>query len=59
MLWAGRHAPHKAGDAHSLVVIEEMVAVYLYGIMPPHGRFGYLYRGVDPTFDEWKKRKIG
>jgi mannose-6-phosphate isomerase-like protein (cupin superfamily) len=38
----------KAGDEHSLVVTEKMVAVYFYGIMPPGGRFGYLYRGIDP-----------
>jgi hypothetical protein len=32
----------KAGDEHSLIVTEEMVAVYYYGVMPPGGRFGYL-----------------
>jgi hypothetical protein len=47
----------KAGDEHSLVVTEKMVAVYLYGIMPPVGRFGYLYRGVDPSFEEWQRQK--
>jgi mannose-6-phosphate isomerase-like protein (cupin superfamily) len=45
----------KAGDEHSLVVTERMVAVYLYGVMPPDGRFGYLYKGIDPTFEEWQK----
>ena len=44
----------KAGDEHSLVVTEKMVAVYLYGVMPFGGRFGYLYRGVDPSFEEWQ-----
>jgi mannose-6-phosphate isomerase-like protein (cupin superfamily) len=47
----------RAGDEHSLVVTEEMIAVYFYGVMPPGGRFGYLYRGVDPTFAEWQKQK--
>jgi hypothetical protein len=47
----------KAGDEHSLVVTEEMIAVYFYGVMPPGGRFGYLYRGIDPDFAEWQKRK--
>jgi mannose-6-phosphate isomerase-like protein (cupin superfamily) len=45
----------RAGDEHSLVVTERMVAVYLYGVMPPDGRFGYLYKGIDPTFEEWQK----
>jgi mannose-6-phosphate isomerase-like protein (cupin superfamily) len=44
----------KAGDEHSLVVTEEMVAVYYYGVMPPGGRFGYLYRGIDPDFAQWQ-----
>jgi mannose-6-phosphate isomerase-like protein (cupin superfamily) len=48
----------KAGDEHSLVVTEEMIAVYFYGVMPPGGRFGYLYRGIDPAFAEWQKRTI-
>jgi len=47
----------KAGDTHSLVVTEEMIAAYFYGVMPPGGRFGYLYHGIDPTFAEWKKQK--
>jgi mannose-6-phosphate isomerase-like protein (cupin superfamily) len=46
----------KAGDEHSLIVTEEMVAVYYYGVMPPGGRFGYLYRGVDPDFAEWQRQ---
>jgi mannose-6-phosphate isomerase-like protein (cupin superfamily) len=29
----------KAGDEHSLIVTEEMVAVYYYGAMPAGGRF--------------------
>ena len=33
----------KAGDEHSLVVTEEMVAVYIYGILPPGGTVGYRY----------------
>ena len=48
----------KAGDEHSLVVTEDMIAVYFYGIMPPGGRFGYLYRGIDPDFAEWQKRLL-
>jgi mannose-6-phosphate isomerase-like protein (cupin superfamily) len=47
----------KAGDEHSLVVTERMVAVYLYGVMPPDGRFGYLYKGIDPTFEEWQNSR--
>jgi mannose-6-phosphate isomerase-like protein (cupin superfamily) len=46
----------KAGDEHSLVVTEKMVAVYFYGVMPPGGRFGYLYRGIDPDFAEWRNK---
>jgi mannose-6-phosphate isomerase-like protein (cupin superfamily) len=46
----------RAGDDHSLIVTEEMVAVYFYGVMPPGGRFGYLYRGDDPDLAEWQKR---
>ncbi|MFB9274164.1 cupin domain-containing protein [Cohnella cellulosilytica] len=34
----------KQGDEHSLVVTEEMAAVYIYGIMPPGGTTGYRYR---------------
>ena len=56
-LGAGDMLLTKAGDEHSLVVTEKMVAVYLYGIMPPGGRFGYLYRGVDPGFEEWQRQK--
>jgi mannose-6-phosphate isomerase-like protein (cupin superfamily) len=47
----------KAGDEHSLVVTQRMVAVYLYGVMPPDGRFGYLYKGIDPTFEEWQNTR--
>src|SRR5690625_617888 len=34
----------KKGDEHSLVVTEEMTAVYIYGVLPPGGEIGYLYR---------------
>ncbi|MFP5115397.1 cupin domain-containing protein [Bacillaceae bacterium C204] len=34
----------KKGDEHSLIVTEEMVAVYIYGILGPDGQIGYLYR---------------
>jgi mannose-6-phosphate isomerase-like protein (cupin superfamily) len=37
----------RAGDYHSLKVTEEMVAVYYYGVMPEHGRWGHLHEGVD------------
>jgi mannose-6-phosphate isomerase-like protein (cupin superfamily) len=46
----------KAGSEHSLFVTEEMVVVFFYGVMPPGGRFGYLYRGIDPEFAEWRKQ---
>ena len=46
----------KAGDEHSLIVTEEMVAVYYYGVMPEGGRFGYLYKGVDPDFAQWQEQ---
>jgi len=32
------------GQEHSLIVTEEMTAVYIYGILPPGGKIGYLYR---------------
>jgi mannose-6-phosphate isomerase-like protein (cupin superfamily) len=32
------------GQEHSLVVTEEMTAVYIYGKLPPGGKIGYLYR---------------
>jgi mannose-6-phosphate isomerase-like protein (cupin superfamily) len=32
------------GQEHSLVVTEEMIAVYFYGIMPPGGTTGHLFR---------------
>jgi quercetin dioxygenase-like cupin family protein len=34
----------KKGDEHSLIVTEEMVAVYIYGKLGPNGKVGYLYR---------------
>ena len=48
----------KAGDEHSLLVTEEMIAVYLYGPMPSGGRFGYLYRGVDPALSDWLQSNL-
>ena len=47
----------KAGDEHSLAVIEGMVAVYFHGVMPPDGRFGYLYSSIDLPFTEWQQQK--
>lgn len=35
------------GNEHSLVVTEDMVAVYFYGRMKPGGRHGHLVRGKD------------
>ncbi|MFC5653824.1 cupin domain-containing protein [Paenibacillus solisilvae] len=32
------------GQEHSLLVTEEMTAVYIYGVLPPGGKIGYLYR---------------
>ncbi|OPA75748.1 hypothetical protein BVG16_20685 [Paenibacillus selenitireducens] len=34
----------KKGDEHSLLVTEDMVAVYFYGVMEPNGRVGHLHR---------------
>jgi mannose-6-phosphate isomerase-like protein (cupin superfamily) len=34
----------RAGDEHSLVVHERMVAAYAYGPLKPGGRFGHLHR---------------
>ncbi|MGZ9583366.1 cupin domain-containing protein [Paenibacillus marinisediminis] len=34
----------KEGDEHSLIVTEDMIAVYLYGIMPADGVIGHLHR---------------
>jgi len=45
----------KAGDYHSLKVTEDMIAVYYYGIMPEHGRWGHLHEGVDPPWEEYRK----
>jgi mannose-6-phosphate isomerase-like protein (cupin superfamily) len=39
----------KKGDEHSLIVTEEMVAVYIYGILPPGCQIGYLYRNRPET----------
>jgi mannose-6-phosphate isomerase-like protein (cupin superfamily) len=47
----------KAGDEHSLAVIEGMVAVYFHGVMPPDGRLGYLYSSIDLPFTEWQQQK--
>jgi mannose-6-phosphate isomerase-like protein (cupin superfamily) len=35
------------GQEHSLVVTEEMTAIYYYGIMPPGGRSGHLHRSKE------------
>ena len=43
----------EAGNYHSLVVTEKMVAIYYYGVMPPNGRWGHLHEGVDPPFKEY------
>lgn len=43
----------KQGDEHSLVVTEEMAAVYIYGVLPPGGSIGYRYR--DQPQDETAK----
>lgn len=37
----------KQGDEHSLIVTEEMQAVYFYGVLPPGGRMGHLYRSAE------------
>jgi mannose-6-phosphate isomerase-like protein (cupin superfamily) len=34
----------KKGDEHSLVVTEDMTAVYIYGVLLVQGKIGYLYR---------------
>lgn len=34
----------RQGDEHSLVVTEEMTALYMYGKIPPGGSIGYRYR---------------
>jgi quercetin dioxygenase-like cupin family protein len=34
----------RKGDEHSLVVTEDMTAVYFYGVLPPGGQIGYLFR---------------
>lgn len=39
-----------AGYEHALVVTEKMVVVYIYGVMPPHGRWGHLYKSKDVPF---------
>jgi hypothetical protein len=28
-------------------------------VMPPGGRFGYLYRDIDPDFAEWREQTKG
>jgi len=45
----------KTGEKQGLIVTEEMVAINLYGVMPPGGRFRHLYRDVDPDLAEWQK----
>lgn len=49
----------KAGDSHSLVVNERMVAIYFYGVMPAGGRSGHLHEGVDPPFEDHLAAKAG
>ena len=34
----------KKGDEHSLVVTEAMTAAYIYGVLAPGCKIGYLYR---------------
>ncbi|MGP4041090.1 cupin domain-containing protein [Gracilibacillus sp. D59] len=34
----------KKGDEHSLIVTQDMVAVYIYGVLPKGGSVGYLYK---------------
>ena len=34
----------KEGDEHSLVVTEDMTAIYFYGKMAPGGKIGHLHR---------------
>ncbi|HWJ74146.1 MAG TPA: AraC family ligand binding domain-containing protein [Kaistia sp.] len=43
----------EAGQEHSLVVTEPMVAIYYYGVMPEHGRWGHLHRGTDLPFADY------
>jgi mannose-6-phosphate isomerase-like protein (cupin superfamily) len=45
----------KAGDEHSMIVHEDMVATYFYGVMLPGGRMGYLFKGTDLPYDEYIK----
>lgn len=42
----------EAGQEHSLAVTEPMVAVYFYGVMPEHGRWGHLHHPEDVPFAE-------
>jgi mannose-6-phosphate isomerase-like protein (cupin superfamily) len=37
----------KQGDEHSLIVTEEMTAVYIYGVLPLGGRLGHLFRSAE------------
>jgi quercetin dioxygenase-like cupin family protein len=45
----------KAGEYHSLKVTQDMIAVYFYGLMPEHGRWGHLHENVDPPWEEYVK----
>ena len=45
----------QAGQQHSLVVTEPMVAIYWYGQMPEHGRWGHLHTENDVPFAEHLK----
>ncbi|MGU3470109.1 cupin domain-containing protein [Paenibacillus sp. D51F] len=37
------------GQEHSLIVTEQMTAIYIYGVMPPEGRSGHLHRSKEAT----------
>jgi quercetin dioxygenase-like cupin family protein len=45
----------KAGDYHSVKVTQDMIAVYFYGVMPEHGRWGHLHENVDSPWEEYLK----
>jgi uncharacterized cupin superfamily protein len=47
----------RAGDGHSMVAIESMIAVYFHGVTPSDGRPGYLYPGIDLPLAEWQRQK--
>ncbi len=49
----------EAGFEHSLVVTEPMVAVYFYGQMPEHGRWGHLHHPADAPFADYLANATG